>query len=37
MIGTTPVSMGKVLGYSASVFAVVTAMCCLAVRVLEIL
>lgn len=37
VIGTTPVSMGKVLGYSASVFAVVTAVCCLAVRVLEIL
>lgn len=37
VIGTTPVSMAKVLSYSASVFAVVTAVCYMAVRVLEIL
>ena len=37
VIGTTPVSMGKVIGYSASVFAIVTAICSLAIRALEIL
>lgn len=37
VIGITPVSMEKVLSYSVSVFAAVTAMCYLAVRVLEIL
>lgn len=37
VIGTTPVSMGKVFAYGASVFAIVTAICSLAVRVLEIL
>lgn len=37
VIGTTPVSMGKVCAYGASVFAIVTALCTLAVRVLEIL
>lgn len=37
VIGTTPVSMAKVLSYSASVFAVVTAICYMAVRTLEIL
>lgn len=37
VIGTTPVSMGKVIGYGASVFALVTAICSLAVRILEIL
>ena len=37
VIGTTPVSMGKVFAYGASVFAIVTAICSMAVRVLEIL
>ena len=37
VVGTTPVSMTKVISYSISVFAVVTAVCCMAVRVLEIL
>ena len=37
VIGVTPVSRGKVLAYSASVFAAVTALCCMAVHVLEIL
>lgn len=37
VIGTTPVSMGKVFAYGVSVFAVVTAICSLAVRALEIL
>ena len=37
VIGTTPISMGKVIGYSASVFAIVTAICSLAIRALEIL
>ena len=37
VIGTTPVSMAKVLSYSVSVFAVVTAGCYMAIRILEIL
>ena len=37
VIGVTPVSRGKVLAYSASVFAAVTALCYMAVHVLEIL
>lgn len=37
VIGTTPVSKAKVLSYSASVFALVTSICYLAARVLEIL
>ncbi|MCM1121020.1 MAG: TFIIB-type zinc ribbon-containing protein [Eubacterium sp.] len=37
VIGTTPVSIGKVISYGISVFAIVTAICSLAVRVLEIL
>lgn len=37
VIGTTPVSKEKVLAYGASVFALVTSICCLAVRFLEIL
>lgn len=37
VIGTTPVSMAKVVSYGISVFGVVTAMCYLAVRVLEML
>lgn len=37
VIGATPVSGGKVIGYGLSVFALVTAICFLAVRLLEIL
>ena len=37
VIGVTPVSRGKVLAYGASVFAAVTALCYMAVHVLEIL
>lgn len=37
VIGTTPVSLGKVFAYGASVFAVVTAICSMALQVLEIL
>ena len=37
VIGITPISKEKVLLYGASVFAVVTAACALAVRILEIL
>lgn len=37
VIGTTPVSMGKVISYGVSVFAIVTAICSLAVKALEIL
>lgn len=37
VVGTTPVSQAKVLAYSASVFAAVTAICYMAVHVLEIL
>lgn len=37
VIGVTPVSKGKVVSYGISVFAVVTAICSLAVHVLEIL
>lgn len=37
VIGTTPVSMGKVVGYGVSVFAIVTAICSLLIRALEIL
>lgn len=37
VIGTTPVSMAKVVSYSISVFAAVTAACCMAIRLLEIL
>ncbi len=37
VVGTTPVSQAKVLAYSASVFAVVTAVCGMAIHVLEIL
>lgn len=37
VVGTTPVSRAKVLAYSASVFAAVTAVCFMAVHVLEIL
>ena len=37
VIGTTPVSMAKVVSYGISVFAVVTAGCCMALRILEIL
>lgn len=37
VIGTTPVSMGKVFGYGASVFAIVTAICSMAIKALEIL
>ena len=37
VVGVTPVSRAKVLAYAASVFAVVTAACQIAVQVLEIL
>lgn len=37
VVGTTPVSRAKVLAYSASVFAVVTAVCFMAAHVIEIL
>ena len=37
VIGITPISKEKVLLYGASVFAVVTAACALAVKILEIL
>lgn len=37
VIGTTPVSMGKVCAYGISVFAIVTTICSLAIRALEIL
>ena len=37
VIGTTPVSRGKVLSYAASVLAAVTAACYMVVWVLEIL
>lgn len=37
VVGITPVSQAKVLAYSASVFAVVTALCYMAAHVLEIL
>lgn len=37
VIGITPISKEKVLLYGASVFAVVTAVCALAVKILEIL
>lgn len=37
LIGRTPVSVGKVLSYGASVFALVTAACYLAIRFMEIL
>lgn len=37
VVGTTPVSTGKVLAYGVSVFAVVTAACRLALSILEIL
>lgn len=37
VVGMTPVSQAKVLVYSASVFAAVTAVCLMAVHVLEIL
>ncbi len=37
VIGTTPVSMAKVVSYGISVFAVVTAGCYMALRILEIL
>lgn len=37
VIGVTPVSFGKVLSYGVSVFAIVTAICSLALRILEIL
>lgn len=37
VIGTTPVSLGKVFAYGVSVFAVVTAIGSLALRILEIL
>lgn len=36
VIGTTPVSMGKVVTYVVSVFALVTAICSLALGILEI-
>ena len=37
VVGVTPVSRAKVLAYGASVFVMVTAICSLAVHVLEIL
>ncbi len=37
VIGTTPVSVAKVIGYGMSVFAAVTAACAIGVRILEIL
>lgn len=37
VIGVTPVSRAKVMAYGASVFAVVTAVCCMAIQVLELL
>lgn len=37
VIGVTPVSRGKVMAYGASVFAAVTALCYMAVHLLEIL
>ncbi len=37
VIGTTPVSMTKVISYSISVFAAAAALCCMVVRLLEIL
>ena len=37
VIGTTPVSMAKVVSYGISVFAVATAGCYMALRILEIL
>ena len=37
VIGTTPVSKGKVLAYGASVFALVTVICNLVIGILEIL
>lgn len=37
VIGTTPVSKGKVLAYGASMFAIVTSICYLAIGILEIL
>lgn len=37
VIGTTPVSVEKVIGYGVSVFAAVTALCYMTVRLLEIL
>lgn len=36
-VGATPVSIGKVIGYGVSVFGLVTAICSLAVGILEIL
>lgn len=37
VVGTTPVSIGKVVTYGVSVFALVTAICSVALRILEIL
>ena len=37
VIGKTPVSIGKVFAYGASVFAIVTVICSFVVGVLEIL
>lgn len=37
VIGITPVSKAKVLSYGASVFAAVTAICCMVMRIMEIL
>ncbi len=37
VIGTTPVSKGRVVAYGMSVFAIVTAICTLALQIMEIL